>query len=110
MRFITSDIVQGHGQRTNSPPYIHLTTRKTTPCSELGDYRAQAEVLKGRLVERGYNAETLQRIIEQVGVIDRSSLLGEKTWKPDRGGIPLVPFITTFSTQHLQIKNIIRKH
>lgn len=79
-------------------------------CIEIDDYRAQAGVLKDRHVEKGYDSNSLQNIIEQVGTIDRSSLLGEGTRKPNKGGAPLVPFITTFSTQHNQIKRIIRNH
>lgn len=55
-------------------------------------------------------AESLQDIIEQVGTIDILSLFEEKTGKADKGKTFSVPFITTFSTQHHQIKNIIRKH
>lgn len=74
--------------------------------TEVGDYRAQASVPKNRLVEKGYNPESLQNVIEQVGVIDRSSLLTEKVKNRNGGGLPSVTFITTFSTQHHQIKNI----
>lgn len=78
-------------------------------CTEVVDNRAQAEVLKGRLVEKGCISDSLQDIIEQFGTIDRSTLLEGGSRKQETG-TPLVPFITTLSTQHYQIKNIIRKH
>lgn len=46
-------------------------------CTDLSDYRVQAQILKSRLVEKGYVADSLQDIIEQVGTIDRFSLLRE---------------------------------
>lgn len=79
-------------------------------CTKLSDYRVQVQILKSRLVEKGYVAESLQDIIEQVSTIDRLSLLEEKTRKADKGKTFSVPFITTFSTQHHQIQNIIQKH
>lgn len=86
--------------------FIRMRRNRT----ELSDYKVQAQILKGRLVEKGYVAETLEDVIEQVGMIERSSLLEEKNRGADNDKIFSVPFITTFSTQHYLIKNIIRKH
>lgn len=79
-------------------------------CTEVEDYGLQADILKKRLEEKGYDPISLQDIIEQVGKIDRSILLEGGSRKQERKGTSLVPFVTTFSTQHHRIKSIIRRH
>lgn len=79
-------------------------------CTEVEDYRPQADIFKKRLEEKGYDPDSLQDTIEQVGKIDRSTLLEGGSRKQEGKGTSLVPFITTFSTQHHQIKSIIHKH
>lgn len=77
-------------------------------CSELADYKSQAGILKNRLLEKGYDRHTLETIMEEVANLDRSTLLDVGPKKKKEG--LTIPFITTYSTQHHQIKRIISKH
>lgn len=66
------------------------------------DYKFQAGILKNRLQEKGYDSGSLEATIEEVARIDRSKLLdGGPRYSKDR---PIIPFITTYSTQHYLIK------
>lgn len=66
------------------------------------EYKLQAGILKNRLQEKDYDLGSLEATIEGIAKIDRSMLLdGGPRKAKDR---PVIPFITTYSTQHYLIK------
>lgn len=77
-------------------------------CTDIKDYRIQAGTIKERLEEKGYDGDSLRKTMEQVEQIDRATLLQEGPGRNKEG--PIIPFITSYSTQHYRIKNILRKH
>lgn len=80
---------------------------KATP---LTDFRVQADLLKGRFIAKGYKGVTLESTIQEVGALHRSSLLNRRQVTSDNSTHVNLPFITTYSNQHRDIKRIVKKH
>lgn len=66
-------------------------------------------MLKSRFCEKGYDISQINNEIRQVALVDRASLLTVKTKGPTESKHKW-SFLTNFSTQHKQIKEIIRRH
>lgn len=81
-------------------------------CSHLSDYFLQAENLKQRFCEKGYDNSLITKDIQQVALMDRASLLTAQSGKLKKQGDSKHKwsFLTNFSTQHRQVKDIIKKH
>lgn len=70
-------------------------------CTDVSDYRTQAGIILSRLEEKGYDKDSLVRVMEQVETMDRATLLNEAPREDNKG--PTLPFITTFST-HIKLR------
>lgn len=68
----------------------------------------QAETLPMHFAEKGYSKDLLRNTLEEVAGMDRGDLLKQKPAHTDR--VPSVPFITTYSMQHMNVKKLINKH
>lgn len=78
-------------------------------CTEKETFFEQAKILKSRFEDKGYNTDDLNLEIQKAVSIDRKSLLEVKPKKESDGRFRWA-LLTSFSTQHRQIKNIMRKH
>lgn len=72
-------------------------------CSHLSDYFQQAEMLKSRFCEKGYNTSQINEEIRQVALIEKTSLLTTQPKGPTESK-------HKWSIQYIQIKEIIRRH
>lgn len=89
-----------------SIPYAqYLRLRRN--CTEDGDFYRQANALRTRLLARGYSRTTLRKAFNRASALDRHSLL----FGPTRPKKPYTSkIITTFSTHHHQLRNILSNH
>ena len=78
-------------------------------CSNLNDFKVQAQTLKERFVEKGYCKLAIEEEIKKISTVDRSTLTVERV-KIAQDNKFRHSFFTTFSTQYRQIKSIIQKH
>lgn len=84
-------------------------TRIRHNCSDLSDYFHQAQILKSRFIDKGYDSVDIDEAINKVSLIDRSSLLSERP-KGTQENKHRWSFLTNFSVQHKQIKDILIRH
>lgn len=98
-----------HGSWLRSVPKGQYMRLKHN-CTEPNEFLTQADVLTNRFVEKGYSLESLQVTLGQVAQMNRADLLSDRPPDERRDTPPTVPFITTFSTQHFNTKNLIQKH
>ncbi|MEE6515317.1 hypothetical protein FKM82_023969 [Ascaphus truei] len=82
-------------------------------CSTDESFLAQADELKGRFRERGYEERDLESAFQHALQTDRNDLIKKRKSKKsikrdDAAQVPL--FITTFSKQAEQIRHILQKH
>lgn len=85
--------------------FLHLHRN----CTDTDTFKTQATILKKRFLEKGYDCAEVDKDLNNDLVVDRSLLLGEKPqWEKDQNF--KWSFLTTFSTQHKQIKNIFERH
>lgn len=77
-------------------------------CSLDVDYALQAQQIKCRFVEKGYNAQVLDEVIHEVGLTSQESCLmpreRSRNDKQDWG------FISNFHGQYRDIESIIKRH
>lgn len=78
-------------------------------CTDVDTFISQAEVLKQRFLDKGYNQADLDTELQRVTNIDRNTLLVTKQ-KRDPDTTYKWALSTTYSIQHKQIKSIMRKH
>lgn len=79
-------------------------------CTEIEEYKAQAEILTKRFVEKGYSFELLNSSAFSAR-IERCSLLVEKSKSANNtSNGPALPIITSYSMQHQLVRHLIRKH
>ena len=71
-------------------------------------FLVQSNILMNRFLEKGYDQGTLTSTLNEVKGIDRIDLL--RTKPRDTSKLPVVPFVTTFSTQHFSVKKLLKKH
>lgn len=79
-------------------------------CTRIADYYQQAELLKIRFLQKGYNKKKLEEAIEEVGAMERSTLLQPKQRVIPANNKAEFSLITGFNIQHRQIEQILRKH
>lgn len=77
-------------------------------CSDHEEFLAQADVLIGRFLEKGYSEVSLKTTLDEVATLDRRTLLNHKVPNMDRA--PSVPFITTYSLQHRNVARLVKKY
>lgn len=90
------------------PKSQYLRLRRN--CSDPHQFLVQAGVLTGRFLEKGYQKEFLADTLDLVNATKREDLLVER--EPCEGGFSSmgVPFITSYSLQHRNIRKLIDKH
>ena len=66
-------------------------------------------MLKQRFVDKGYSGDVLDLELQRVLSLDRSSLVVAKPKRVQDDSFKYA-MITSYSTQHRQVKNIIDKH
>ena len=76
-------------------------------CDTDEDFCIQAKHLTNRFLEKGYAADTLQQVFNQVSVIDRKTLL---TSKPKKEFKSEAAFISGFHRQYRQVEAIFKRH
>lgn len=78
-------------------------------CSDITTFDEQASILMDRFIEKGYDRASLSLAVKTARDRDRLSLLSDI---PQHNAIvsDAVPFITTYSVQHRDIKQLIQKH
>lgn len=78
-------------------------------CSDVNTYLVEAPTLKERFIEKGYDPVLVTSELNKGAGIDRSSLLVKKPPREQDNSFKC-SMLTTFSLQHRENKNIIRRH
>lgn len=77
-------------------------------CTIKEEFLVQAETLTKRFEEKGYSRDFLKNTLDEIIVMERRDLLKEKPPCEDR--VPSVPFISTYSVQHMNVKTLLNKN
>lgn len=76
-------------------------------CATLKDVQEQALILKSRFIEKGYIECNIDRIIGEVGEMDREQMLQNQATRDDMNTSKFSwSTVTNFSTQHFAFKRI----
>lgn len=78
-------------------------------CTNLLDFYHQADILKSRFVDKGYQFSLIDEKINKISLLDKNLLTSEQP-KCAQDSKHRWSFLSTFSVQHRQIKDIICKH
>lgn len=78
-------------------------------CTSKDKFLIQTDVLTSRFVEKGYSRDSLKNTQEEVICMHRRELLREKSLQGGSMSGSVVPFITTISVQHMNVKKMMRK-
>lgn len=77
-------------------------------CTEISDYKQQAKLIEERYIKKGYIRPFLQQKIEEVGNIERETLLRNKEKR--ELNFSETPLILDYNIQYRKLETIIRKH
>ena len=78
-------------------------------CSTLEDYDEQSEILKGRFREKGYNAQKLNAISEEIKIIPRVDVL-KNSVKSSNFKDYEWSFMSSFHSQYKEVEAILQNH
>lgn len=78
-------------------------------CTDKETFKVQANVLKTRFLDKGYNPNEVDCELQCALEINRESLLEVRSKQDSENNLKRA-MMTSFSTQHRQIKAIFAKH
>lgn len=76
-------------------------------CDQQEDYDIQSDMLLKLFAQKEYKCPYLQRLQEEIGLMDRGELL---TPKPRKKADFVIVFCTEYNRQYKQIEKVVRTH
>ena len=91
----------------NIPKGQFLRVRRN--CSDANDYLSQAQTLKNKFVQKGYDEPALNTMIEEIAAIPREKCLEKKVEQPNNNQHQW-GFLSGFHAQYREVEAIIKNH